>query len=107
MIEFIPLIIGGATAVGLVGTLGWIHTTRFKIKHGYPLTGAWGQSVYPKTTSEDREQIALLAQENTLLRDELGALKSRLATVEQIVTDPSLALTSQIAALADNRKETR
>lgn len=102
---YIPWMIGGALAIGMAGTLGWIHTTRLRIKHGYPLEGMWGQSLKPAVSNESIERIALLAQENTQLRDELGALKSRLANVERIVTDPGLALTSQIAALADTRKD--
>lgn len=32
--------------VGLI-TGGVIYSTRMKIKNGYPLSGAWGQAVYP------------------------------------------------------------
>ena len=95
-------VIGVACAVGVAG---WVITTWLRIKHGYPLAGPWGQAVYPKTTSAEMERISLLAQENSQLRDELGALKLRLANVERIVTDPSLALTSQIAALAVTGKD--
>jgi hypothetical protein len=38
-----------AALVGLAAVLGWVYTTRLRIKHGYPLDGAWGQAVYPKT----------------------------------------------------------
>ncbi len=103
-IEYIPYIIGGAFTVSLAGTLGWVITTRMKIKHGYPLTGGWGQAVYPKTTSEDGERIKLLSQENAQLRAELGSIKDRLGNVERIVTDSGYQLTHQIEALRTGGK---
>lgn len=93
--------IGGPTIVIVAGliTFGTIYHTRMKIKNGYPLSGAWGQAVYPKTTSEDGERIKLLSQENAQLRAELGSVKDRLANVERIVTDSGYQLTHQIDAL--------
>lgn len=97
--ELMTLIIPGAVViVGLI-TFGTIFHTRMKIKNGYPLSGAWGQAVYPKTTSEDGERIKLLSQENAQLRAELGSIKDRLANVERIVTDSGYQLTHQIEAL--------
>ena len=84
-----------------IGVGGWIYTTRLRIKNGYPLSGAWGQSVYPKSNSEDQERIKLLSQENGQLRAELGSVKDRLANIERIVTDGGYALTHQIEALRD------
>ena len=84
-----------------IGVGGWIYTTRLRIKNGYPLSGAWGQSVYPKSSSEDQERIKLLSQENGQLRAELGSVKDRLANIERIVTDGGYALTHQIEALRD------
>ncbi len=98
-IEFLPLIIGGGLVVGLVGTLGWIHTTRLRIKHGYPLEGMWGQSLKPAVTTEAMERIKLLSQENAALRAELGSIKDRVGNVERIVTDSGYHLTQQIDAL--------
>ena len=102
LIEFIPQMLGlgflGLVAVIAI-TLGVTLTTRYKIKHGYPLTGGWGQAVYPKTTSEDGERIKLLSQENAQLRAELGSIKDRLANVERIVTDSGYGLTQQIESL--------
>jgi hypothetical protein len=83
----------------MAGIIGWVYTTRIRIKAGYPLSGAWGQSVYPKSSSEDGERIKLLSQENAQLRAELGSVKDRLANVERIVTDSGYGLTSQIEAL--------
>ena len=91
-----------APVAALVGTLavgGWVLTTWLRIKHGYPLDGAWGQAVYPKTGEEQGERIRLLTQENAQLKAELGAIKDRLATVERIVTDDSHRLTQEIDAL--------
>ncbi|MGB7655070.1 MAG: hypothetical protein WBL74_06285 [Novosphingobium sp.] len=99
------LVISGGLAVGFAGIMGWIYTTRMRIKNGYPLSGAWGQSVYPKTTSEEAERIKLLSQENAQLRAELGSVKDRMATVERIVTDSGYQLTHQIEALRGQGKD--
>ncbi|MEA1013343.1 hypothetical protein SH591_00930 [Sphingomonas sp. LY54] len=82
-----------------LGIGGWVITTWLRIRHGYPLDGAWGQSVYPKTSDEAMERIKLLSGENAQLRAELGSIKDRLATVERIVTDDSHRLTQEIDAL--------
>ena len=78
---------------------GWVITTWLRIKHGYPLDGAWGQAVYPKASDETMERVKLLSAENAQLRAELGSIKDRLATVERIVTDDSHRLTQEIEAL--------
>ena len=82
-----------------VTVAGWVATTWLRIKNGYPLDGAWGQAVYPKTDQEAAERIRLLSSENAQLRAELGSVKDRLATVERIVTDDSHRLTQEIDAL--------
>ena len=85
--------------VGVAGMIGWMFTTWLRIKNGYPLDGAWGQAVYPKTDQEMAERIKLISQENAQLRAELGAVKDRRANVERIVTDSSHALDREIEAL--------
>lgn len=95
----LPWIIGGGLALGAAGIAGWIHTTRLRIKHGYPLEGAWGQSLKPATDHEAKQRVTLLTQENAELRAELGAVKDRLANVERIVTDGSYQLSSEIDSL--------
>ncbi|QDC39219.1 hypothetical protein EWH10_04680 [Sphingobium fuliginis] len=82
-----------------IGVGGWIFTTWLRIKHGYPLDGAWGQAVYPRAGNEAMERISLLTQENAQLRAELGSMKDRLAVVERIVTDESHALNREIERL--------
>ncbi|MDT9597557.1 hypothetical protein [Sphingosinicella rhizophila] len=82
-----------------VGVVGWIFTTWLRVKHGYPLDGAWGQAIYPKTSDEAMERIKLLTTENGQLRAELGSIKDRLANVERIVTDDSHRLTQEIETL--------
>ena len=82
-----------------VGVGGWVFTTWLRIKNGYPLDGAWGQAIYPKTGDEAMERIKLLSAENAQLRAELGSVKDRLANVERIVTDDSHRLTQEIEAL--------
>ena len=85
--------------VGVAGMAGWVLTTWMRIKNGYPLDGAWGQAVYPKTDQEAVERVRLLSQENAQLRAELGSIKDRLANVEKIVVDDSHRLTAEIEAL--------
>jgi predicted metal-binding membrane protein len=94
-----PMIAVMALGIGLIATLGWVFTTWLRIKHGYPLDGAWGQAIYPKTSNEAMERVKLLSQENAQLRAELGSVKDRLANVERIVTDDSHRLTQEIEAL--------
>ncbi|HEV2816201.1 MAG TPA: hypothetical protein VGW40_03125 [Allosphingosinicella sp.] len=92
LFPFIALIT--AVAVG-----GWVINTWLRIRHGYPLDGAWGQAVYPRKDEEVIERVKLLSQENAQLRAELGAVKDRLANVERIVTDDSHRLTQEIESL--------
>jgi hypothetical protein len=94
-----PMIAGMAMVIGLASVLGWVFTTWLRIKHGYPLDGAWGQAVYPKNNEETIERIKLLSSENAQLRAELGSVKDRLANVERIVTDDSHRLTQEIESL--------
>lgn len=89
--------------VGVAGMIGWMFTTWLRIKNGYPLDGAWGQAVYPQKNEEMVERIKLLSQENAQLRAEVGSMKDRLANVERIVTDGSLALDREIEALRVTR----
>lgn len=79
---------------------GWVVTTWLRIKHGYPLDGAWGQALHPHTDKEAMERIKLLTNENAQLRAELGSMKDRLETVERIVTDQPLRLAKEIDQLA-------
>jgi len=94
-----PMIAVMAMLIGMAGVLGWVFTTWLRIKHGYPLDGAWGQAIYPKTSDETIERVKLLSQENAQLRAEMGAVKDRLANVERIVTDDSHRLTQEIESL--------
>jgi hypothetical protein len=95
----LPWIIAGGMLIAALGITGWIFTTWLRIRHGYPLDGAWGQAVYPKRNEEVIERVKLLSQENAQLRAELGAVKDRLANVERIVTDDSHRLTQEIESL--------
>ncbi len=104
IVPHLPWIIGAALAMGAAGIAGWIHTTRLRIKHGYPLEGMWGQSLKPSTGGQTAERVKLLTQENAELRAELGSMKDRLANVERIVTDSGYQLTHEIDRLRDERE---
>ena len=95
LFEMAPYI--ATVGVAIVG--GWVLTTWLRIKNGYPLDGAWGQALLPKTDNEAKERIKLLTQENAELRAELGSIKDRMANVERIVTDGTHQLTQDIEAL--------
>lgn len=91
-----------APLIGILGILaigGWVVTTWLRVKHGYPLDGAWGQAIYPVKNDEAVERIKLLSQENAQLRAELGSIKDRLANVERIVTDDAHRVANEIEAL--------
>lgn len=98
-IDFITSVLPWVALLATLGIGGWVATTWLRIKNGYPLDGAWGQAVYPKTDAEMAERIKLISQENAALRAELGSVKDRLANVERIVTDDSHRLAQDIEAL--------
>ncbi len=82
-----------------VATGGWLMNNWLRIKHGYPLDGAWGQAIHPTTDREAAERIKLLTNESAQLRAELGSVKDRLETVERIITDQPSKLAREIDAL--------
>jgi hypothetical protein len=91
----LPLI---AVVLGIV--MGGVFLNNWlRMKHGYPLDGAWGQAVYPKNDGETIERIKLLTTENAQLRAELGSMKDRLETLERIATDQPSKLAREIDAL--------
>ena len=96
--------IAAIVALSVGGILAAVHTTRLKIKHGYPLEGMWGQSLKPAVTTEAMERIKLLTQENAQLRAEIGSLQDRLIVVERIVTDGGYRLGHEIERLRDEPK---
>ena len=107
ILPHLPWMIGGGLALGGAAIFGWVHTTRLRIQHGYPLDGAWGQALKPSSDNEAKQRVSLLTQENAELRAEMGAVKDRLANVERIVTDSGYTLTSEIDALRDRALEGR
>jgi predicted metal-binding membrane protein len=96
-------IIGGLGPVigiiAVVAVIGWVITTWMRIRHGYPLDGAWGQAVYPRSNDEAVERVKLLTQENAQLRAEIGSIKDRLGNIERIVTDEAHSLNREIEQL--------
>jgi len=101
--DFSNFVVPLAGIVGVFGVVGWVLTTWMRIKHGYPLEGTWGQTIYPKTSDEATERIKLLASENAQLRAELGSVKDRLETIERIVTDRGPMLAQEIEQLRVGR----
>lgn len=97
LVEILVPIIAVATAIGVIG---WVLNTWLRIKHGYPLDGAWGQALHPRTDRESAERIKLLTSENAQFRAELGSMKDRLETLERIATDQPSKLAREIDALA-------
>lgn len=100
LLVVVILIVGGL-ALGSAGIFGWIHTTRLKIRHGYPLQNMWGVPLRPGSDGEAKERIALLTQENAQLRAEIGSLHDRLGNVERIVTDSGYRLGHEIERLRE------
>ena len=94
--ELFPFII----AIVAIAVGGWVITTWLRIKNGYPLDGAWGQALHPRSDKEAMERIKLLTNENAQLRAEIGAVKDRLETVERIVTDQPSKLAREIDSLS-------
>lgn len=98
---YIPYLVVGA--VVMVGSIVWgyVHNTKLKIKHGYPLENMWGMPIHPKSDAEAQERIRLITQENAALRAEIASIKDRLAVVERIVTDKGFDVARQIDQLRD------
>ena len=95
---------GGCIALGAGGSLASVHTTRRKIKNGYPREGMWGQSLKPGADGQTAERVTLLTQENAQLRAELGSMKDRLTNFERIVTDSGFQITHEINRLRDGEQ---
>ena len=105
LLPYLGWIIAGAFALGAGGIAASVHTTRMKIKNGYPLEGMWGQSLKPNHNSQTNERVRLLTQENAELRAELGSMKDRLNNVERIVTDSGYHIGGEIEKLRVEAKE--
>lgn len=98
-IILLPNMPAAIIALGALCIGGWVLTTWMRVKNGYPLDGAWGQAIYPKSSDEAVERVKLISQENAQLRAELGSVKDRLANVERIVTDSGSRLSDEIDQL--------
>jgi len=101
---YIGYLIAAGFGIGTIGILASVHTTRLKIKNGYPLEGMWGQSLKPGSDKDSAARVALLTQENAQLKAEVGAMRERLETVERIVTDGGYRLTHEIERLRDGKE---
>ena len=103
LLPYIMVAVGAVFIISILGIAGWVHNTRMRIKHGYPLEGMWGQSLKPGSDAESKERIKLLTQENAQLRAEIGSLQDRLINVERIVTDSGYRLGHEIEQLRDDK----
>ena len=105
VIEALKAISGIFPAIAVITVVavgGWVLNNWLRIKHGYPLDGAWGQALHPLTDRESAERIKLLTNENAQLRAEIGSIKDRLETMERIVTDEPSRLAHEIDQLRSN-----
>jgi len=98
-VEIVGKVLPMAALITAIAVGGWVFTIWLRIKHGYPLDGAWGQALHPKTDRESVERIKLLTSENAQLRAEIGSIKDRLETMERIVTDQPSNLSREIDQL--------
>jgi hypothetical protein len=101
LIPNLPWMIGGGLLLGFMAIGGWIFTTWLRIKNGYPLETSWGRAIHPQVSSEAKERIKLLTNENAELRAQIGSLSDRLETIERIITDQPSRLARDIDALTD------
>jgi hypothetical protein len=99
ILKFVGVLLPSIAAITAIGIVGWLLNNWLRIKHGYPLDGAWGQALHPVKDRESAERIKLLTNENAQLRAELGSVKDRLETIERIVTDQPSKLAREIDAL--------
>ena len=98
-LDIVSIVFPMVAVVTAIAVGGWVFTIWLRIKHGYPLDGAWGQALHPTTDRESAERIKLLTSENAQLRAEIGSIKDRLATMERIVTDQPSKLANEIDQL--------
>src|SRR5687767_9367248 len=101
--DYMALIATLCVGLGALWILGWMFTTWYRIKNGYPLKNLFGKPVHPQKNEETIERVKLLNTENAQLRAELGSIKDRLATMERIVTDDSHRLSQEIDQLRLSR----
>jgi hypothetical protein len=99
ILRFVGVLLPSVAAITAIGVIGWLLNNWLRIKHGYPLDGAWGQALHPVKDRESAERIKLLTNENAQMRAELGSVKDRLETIERIVTDQPSKLAREIDAL--------
>lgn len=105
VVMIVVIAIAAVAAISAAGIYAFVHTTKLKIRHGYPLQSMWGQPLRPVTSTEADERVKLVTQENAQLRAELGSLKDRLGTVERIVTDSGYHLTHEIERLREGKEK--
>jgi hypothetical protein len=100
IVDLLTLVIPLVAISVALGVGGMLLNNWLRMKHGYPIDGAWGQAIYPRKDQETHERIRLLTSENAQLRAELGSIKDRLETLERIATDQPSKLAREIDALS-------
>jgi hypothetical protein len=76
----------------------WVITTWLRVKHGYPVTDDYGNTVH-RTDPDAGRKIDLLSNENEKLVGRISRLEERIAVLERIATDPATRTAREIDAL--------
>ncbi len=90
-----------ALLIGLVGCVGHYMQNYFRMKHGYAPLNQHGHAD-PDAPLALQNQVSSLKGEVDRLRGiemDVERLKSRVATLEKIATDPAIRLASEINTL--------
>ncbi len=76
----------------------WVITSWMRMKHGYPITDDWGNTVHP-SRPEDEQAMKMLTSENATLKQQVSSLEERLRVLERIATDPATRTAAEIERL--------
>ena len=48
ILPYVPVFAILGLSCGILGLIGWIFTTWYRVKNGYPLENSWGKPLYPQ-----------------------------------------------------------
>jgi len=86
-------------AIVAICTGAWMFTTWIRVKHGYPITDDYGNTVNPPNNAEAERHIELLSKENEGLKGKVERLEDRISVLERIATDPAERTAREIEKL--------